>query len=61
MRRPKEELTPSKKSHIEDQLNAVRYMVRQCSEDRMPQGPCSYCLEIYRTAINKAIDLGVYD
>lgn len=61
MRRPKEELKPSKKAHIENQLDAVRFMVRACSEDRMPQGPCSYCLEIYRAAINKAIDLGVYE
>lgn len=61
MNRPKKELTPSQKEHIESQLDAVRAMVRQCSEERMPQGPCRYCLEIYRASMNQAIDLGVYE
>ena len=55
------ELTESERRHIEYQLDDVRIMVRNCSKERMPQGACKYCLEIYRAAINKAIDLGVYD
>lgn len=61
MNRPGKELKPSQKAHIENQLDAVRAMVRYCSEERMPQGPCKYCLELYRAAINQAIDLGVFE
>lgn len=61
MNRPKKELTPRQKEHIEGQLDAIRAMVRQCADERLPQGPCRYCLEIYRAAINQAIDEGVYE
>ena len=57
----KGELKDSQRIHIENQLDAVRAIVRHCSDERMPQGPCRYCLELYRSAINQAIDLGVYE
>ena len=53
--------TPGEKRHIENTLDGVRAIVRLCSEERMPRGPCTYCLELYRSAINKAIDAGVYE
>jgi hypothetical protein len=62
MKRPgRKELKQGEKGHIEFQLDAIRRMVRECSDDRFPDGPCQYCLEIYRTAINQALDSGVYD
>ena len=62
MKRPgRKELKQSEKAHIEFQLDAIRRMVRECSDYRMPQGPCEYCLEIYRAAMNQAIDCGVYE
>ena len=50
----------SEKEHISNQLDCIRQIVRYCSEDRMPQGPCDYCLALYREALNKAIDSGVW-
>ena len=61
IRPQKTELKNSERIHIENQLDAVRAMVRHCADERMPQGPCRWCLEIYRAAINQAIDLGVYE
>jgi hypothetical protein len=62
MKRPgRKELKQSEKAHIEFQLDAIRRMVRECSDYRMPQGCCEYCLEIYRAAINQALDCGVYE
>jgi hypothetical protein len=62
MKRPeKKELTESEKNHIQEQLDLVRSVVRNCSEERMPQGPCSYCLALYKTAMNQAIDKGVWE
>lgn len=55
------EYTESEKNHIRNQLDWVRSIVRNCSKERMPQGACSYCLEIYRVATNKALDAGVWD
>lgn len=57
----KGELKESEKIHVQAQLDMIRRTVRSCSEDRMPQGPCKYCLDLYRAAINQAIDLGVYE
>ena len=56
----KPELKESEISHIEKKIDHVRRMVRQCSEEGMPQGACRFCLEIYRATINEAIDLGIY-
>ena len=53
--------TESEKKHIEWQLDEIRCMVRNCSEERMPQGPCEFCKEIYLKAVNEAIKAGVYD
>ena len=61
MKRPTKELSQSEISHIEEQLDWIRSVVRNCSDERMPQGPCSYCLGLYRLAINQAIDAGVWD
>ena len=61
MKRPEKELRKSERIHIENQLDAIRHIVRTCSEERMPQGPCKYCLELYRAAMNQAIDHGVYE
>ena len=61
MKRPGKELTQSEVFHIKDQLDTVRHIVRHCANERMPQGPCRFCLELYRTTINQAIDLGVYE
>ena len=62
MRRPEsKELRESEKMHIEKQLDSIKRIVRECSDERMPQGPCKYCLELYRAAINKGIDVGVYE
>ena len=57
----KKEYTDSEKKHVEWQLDEVRCMVRNCAEERMPQGPCEFCKAIYTKAINLAIDAGVYD
>lgn len=61
MKRPQKELTQRELDHIQIQLDTVRHIVRHCAEERMPQGPCRFCLELYRTTINQAIDLGVYE
>jgi hypothetical protein len=62
MNRPgNKEISKSERMHIEAQLDFVRHLVRHCAEERMPQGPCKYCLEIYRKAMNQAIDQGVYE
>jgi hypothetical protein len=55
------EYSESEKKHIEWTLDDVRVMVRNCSKERMPQGPCDFCRSIYLVAINKAIEAGVYD
>lgn len=55
------EYTESELMHIREQLDWVRSIVRQCSRDRMPQGACPFCLQIYRTAVNAALDAGVWD
>ena len=57
----KKEFSESERKHIEWQLDEVRCMVRNCSEERMPQGPCEFCKEIYLKAVNMAITAGVYD
>lgn len=54
------EVKESERVHIEKKIDEVRRMVRVCSEERMPQGACRFCLEIYRATINAAIDLGIY-
>lgn len=61
MIRPGKELTESEKSHVEEQLQYARSLVRHCSDERMPQGPCRFCLAIYRAAMNAAIDVGIWD
>ena len=61
MNRPGRELKDFEKSHIHEQMDHARRLVRSCADDRMPQGPCRFCLEIYRAAMNKAIDLGFWD
>jgi hypothetical protein len=61
MKRPGKELTQSELDHIQMQLDTVRHIVRHCADERMPQGPCRFCLELYRTTINNAIDLGLYE
>jgi hypothetical protein len=53
--------TQSEIIHIENTLDSIRSIIRLCSEERMPQGPCTYCLELYRSAMNQAIDAGVYE
>lgn len=55
------ELKDAEKAHIEKKIDEVRRMVRDCSEERMPQGACRFCLEVYRATINQAIDLGLYE
>ena len=61
MMRPKKELSKSEIEHIRAQLDWVRSVVRHCANERMPQGPCEYCLGIYKLANNQAIDAGVWD
>ena len=61
MKRPGKELTQSEREHIRAQLDWIRSVVRHCSDERMPQGPCEYCLGLYRLAINQALDAGVWD
>jgi hypothetical protein len=61
LNRPTKELKDFEKMHIHYQIDNVRRLVRRCAEERMPQGPCKFCLEIYRAAINKAIDLGFWE
>ena len=53
--------TQSEITHIENTVDSIRAIIRLCSEERMPQGPCKYCLELYRSAMNQAIDAGVYE
>lgn len=53
--------TETEKEHISTQLDCIREIVRHCSENRMPQGACDYCLALYRVALNKAIDSGVWE
>ena len=55
------QLTELEAEHIQTQLDWVRSIVRNCSEERMPQGACKYCMELYRTAVNQAIDRGLYE
>lgn len=57
----RKELTEQEINHIQMQLDHTRRMVRTCSDERMPQGPCKYCLEVYRAAINQAINRGLYE
>ena len=61
MIRPKKELSESEIQHIRAQLDWVRSVVRHCADERMPQGPCKYCLGLYQLAMNQAIDAGVWD
>jgi len=55
------EYTESEKTHISEQLDCIRQIVRHCSEERMPQGACTFCLTLYRAALNAAIDCGVWE
>jgi len=55
------EKTDREKQHLAEQLDHVRRMVRKCSEERMPQGACAFCLQVYRVALNAALDEGVFD
>jgi len=57
----KKEYTESELNHIRKQLDWVRSIVRHCSEERMPQGACSYCVGLLRLAMNQALDAGVWD
>lgn len=61
MKEEKKELSESELNHIHEQLDWVRSIVRNCSNERMPQGACPFCLELYRLAINQALDAGVWD
>jgi hypothetical protein len=62
MKRPsKKEYTESELHHIQEQLDWIRSVVRHCADDRMPQGPCEYCLGLYRLAMNQAIEAGLWD
>tara|TARA_B110000444_G_scaffold260592_1_gene308189 strand:+ start:2539 stop:2724 length:186 start_codon:yes stop_codon:yes gene_type:complete len=53
--------TETERNHISDQLDCIRQIVRHCSEDRMPEGACDFCLALYKTALNNAIDAGVWE
>ena len=61
MKRPMKELSESELNHVQEQLDWIRRIVRECADERMPQGPCKYCMGLYKLAMNQALESGLWD